>query len=274
MRLLTFGLLLWVTLLSGCSRTLTPEENQRLYKVGKPYSVGGEWYTPREDIYYDETGMASWYGPGFHGNKTANGESFDKYDLTAAHRTLPMPSIIRVTNLSNGKSVNLRVNDRGPFSRNRIVDVSKKAAQVLGFQAQGTAKVRVQFLPEETAALFGGKMPGRNYASLEKRELAPPLSIAELGNVNPPEMEEIYSAPPRGGNGQFIQVGTFRLRDNARRVVADLSRFGVANMEEIHQEEGRFYLVKLGPYSSEVEARRVLTQVLDSGYADAALSKI
>lgn len=123
------------------------------YKVGEPYEIDGVQYTPREDYSYSETGIASWYGPGFEGKRTANGESFDPGELTAAHRTLPMPSLVRVTNLDNGKSVVVRVNDRGPFANNRIIDLSQRAAELLGFAGQGTAKVRVEIMKIESKAI-------------------------------------------------------------------------------------------------------------------------
>ena len=121
-----------------------------IYKVGNPYQIAGVWYRPAEDFSYDETGIASWYGEDFHGKYTANGEIYDLNALTAAHRTLPMPTIVQITNLENGRSMELRVNDRGPFARGRIIDVSRRAAQLLGFEAQGTAKVRVRILVPET----------------------------------------------------------------------------------------------------------------------------
>ncbi|MGE0255585.1 MAG: septal ring lytic transglycosylase RlpA family protein [Alphaproteobacteria bacterium] len=120
------------------------------YKVGTPYQIEGIWYYPAEDYDYRETGIASWYGPGFHGRSTANGETYDQNALTAAHRTLPMPSVVRVTNLENGRSIVLTVNDRGPFARGRIIDVSRRGAQLLGFERNGTAKVKVEILPEES----------------------------------------------------------------------------------------------------------------------------
>jgi rare lipoprotein A len=123
------------------------------YKVGQKYEIGGKSYTPREDYNYSETGTASWYGKGFHGRKTSNGEIYDMNELTAAHPTLPIPSMVKVTNLENGISVVLRINDRGPFAKNRIIDVSKKGAELLGFQEQGTTKVKVEILKEESLAL-------------------------------------------------------------------------------------------------------------------------
>jgi rare lipoprotein A len=126
------------------------EPKRGIYKVGQPYQIDGSWYYPAEDLSYEETGIASWYGEKFHGRDTANGEAFDLNALTAAHRTLPMPSIVQVTNLENGRTMQLRVNDRGPFARGRIIDLSRRSAQLLGFEQQGTAKVRVKILAPES----------------------------------------------------------------------------------------------------------------------------
>src|SRR3979490_2860687 len=116
------------------------------YRVGKPYTVAGRVYVPEEDTEYREEGMASWYGDDFHGRLTANGEVFDMGSLTAAHPTLPMPSYARVTNLRNGKSLVVRVNDRGPYHGNRLIDVSNKAAELLEFKGNGVARVRVEYV--------------------------------------------------------------------------------------------------------------------------------
>ncbi len=116
------------------------------YRVGKPYRVAGKTYVPRDNPTYSATGLASWYGSAFHGRQTANGEIYDMNALTAAHPTLPLPSYARVTNLENGRSLVVRVNDRGPFARNRIIDVSQAVADKLDFRSQGTAKVRVDYV--------------------------------------------------------------------------------------------------------------------------------
>lgn len=116
------------------------------YSLGKPYKIAGKWYHPKLEKNYDKVGMASWYGPAFHGRMTANGEIFDQFALSAAHPTMPLPSYARVTNLSNGRSVTVRVNDRGPFAHNRIIDLSRAAAEALDFISSGTAKVRVQYI--------------------------------------------------------------------------------------------------------------------------------
>ena len=114
--------------------------------VGKPYRIAGRWYVPHRDPAYNRTGIASWYGIDFHGRTTANGEIYDINRMTAAHTTLPLPSYVQVTNLENGRSMTLRVNDRGPFVDNRIIDVSARAAAALGFKHAGLARVRVRYL--------------------------------------------------------------------------------------------------------------------------------
>lgn len=116
------------------------------YKLGKPYAVAGRWYVPRAEPGYDRSGTASWYGSDFHGRKTANGEVFDMNALTAAHPTLPLPSYVSVTNLANGRTVLVRLNDRGPYVRDRVIDLSRRSAEALGYIGRGTANVRVQFV--------------------------------------------------------------------------------------------------------------------------------
>jgi len=124
-----------------------------IYKVGNPYKIEDTFYYPQEYDDYEEVGVSSWYGDDFHGKKTSNGEIYNSGALTAAHQTLPLPSIVRVTNLENGKNVLVRVNDRGPFAKSRIIDVSEKAAEILGYHDKGTATVKVEFLPKETEEL-------------------------------------------------------------------------------------------------------------------------
>src|SRR5580765_7001377 len=116
------------------------------YRIGKPYTVGGRVYVPEEDVNYRGEGLASWYGDDFHGRLTANGEVFDMTLLTAAHPTLPIPSYARITNLRNGKSLIVRVNDRGPYHGNRLIDVSNRAAELLEFKGNGVARVRVEYV--------------------------------------------------------------------------------------------------------------------------------
>src|SRR5690606_19825828 len=132
------------------------------------------WYYPAEDYRYEEIGIASWYGPGFHGGTTANGEAYDMDALTAAHKTLPMPSMVEVTNLENGRRINVRINDRGPFVDGRIIDLSRRSASLLGIDRQGTARVRVRILPEESLAMKAQATGG----GIEMATAAPRTAVA------------------------------------------------------------------------------------------------
>ena len=142
------------------------------YRVGQPYVVAGRIYVPREDVNYRAEGLASWYGDDFHGRLTANGEIFDMDALTAAHPTLPMPCYARVTNLSNSKSLVVRVNDRGPYASNRLIDVSHKVAELLGFKRVGTTRVRVEYVAR---APLEGSDDRQLEATLRTRTPAPAL---------------------------------------------------------------------------------------------------
>ena len=221
MKCLRYYLLAALCVLAGCSSTpsdtspksgySSAEGGQGYYKVGKPYEVNGNWYTPAEDYSYDETGVASWYGKEFHGGMTANGEQFNKNELTAAHKTLPLPTLARVTNLDNGRSIVVRINDRGPFSGSRLIDVSQRSAQLLGFEGTGTAKVRVQVLADESKAIadamrhYGGNataVASNTPAATQQTQPAQPEVLASnvaretpatalaLPNAEPAEPEE------------------------------------------------------------------------------------
>src|SRR3984893_9950052 len=166
------------------------------YRVGKPYTVGGRVYVPEEDVNDLEEGLASWYGDDFHGRQTANGEVFDMDSLTAAHPTLPMPCYARVTNLANGKSLIVRVNDRGPYHGNRLIDVSNKAAELLEFKGNGVARVRVEYVAR--AALEGSE-DRQLIATLRTGSPAPTPSLVRVASVRPfvPEGPS-YARPIRG----------------------------------------------------------------------------
>jgi rare lipoprotein A len=150
------------------------------YRIGKPYTVGGRVYVPEEDPSYREEGMASWYGDDFHGRLTANGEVFDMGSLTAAHPTLPMPCYARVTNLGNGKSLIVRVNDRGPYHGNRLIDVSNKAAELLEFKGNGVARVRVEYVAR---APLEGSDDRQLMATLRTGEPAPSPSLVRVASA-------------------------------------------------------------------------------------------
>jgi peptidoglycan lytic transglycosylase len=186
------------------------EPGQPIYRI-EPYQVKGVWYTPRADYSYDETGLASWYGPGFDQKLTADNEIYDMNQLSAAHKTLPLPSVVQVTNLQNGRSLRLRVNDRGPFVDGRIIDLSRRAAQLLGFETTGTATVRVKIMKEESIQVAEAAMRGetgrvmlaqipRAAAPIEpapapRSEPPPPMQFAAAG---PPSLRaaEVIGTPP------------------------------------------------------------------------------
>src|SRR5437016_5118630 len=166
------------------------------YRVGKPYTVAGRVYVPEEDTEYREDGLASWYGNDFHGRLTANGEVFDMASLTAAHPTLPMPCYARVTNLSNGKSLIVRVNDRGPYHGNRLIDVSNKAAELLEFKGNGVARVRGEYVGR---APIEGSDDRQLIATLRTGVPAPSPSLLRVASAHPfvPDLPS-HSRPIRG----------------------------------------------------------------------------
>jgi len=208
MRLITKLSLVAVTagLLAACAETKfvmhtakrlgETNKSQGDYKVGKPYQIGGVWYYPSEDMSYDRTGIASWYGPNFHGKPTANGETFDQWEVSAAHKTLPLPSVVRVTNLVNGRSLVVRINDRGPFKPGRIIDLSRRAAQLLGTEQSGTAQVRVQILAKESRILAGrAKAGGTQLSAADTPIKAEGVGSEPIASQSLPEpvMEKVQS---------------------------------------------------------------------------------
>jgi rare lipoprotein A len=179
--------------------------------VGKPYKIRGKWYHPREDADYKANGTASWYGDAFHGRLTANGEIYDMHNLTAAHPTMPLPSYARVTNLKNGKSVIVRVNDRGPYASDRLVDLSKRAAQLLDYTHSGTAKVKLEYIgrapvhgQDDEYLLASYREGGGNSTD----GMQPGVMVA-MNESEPPQSSAIVStafAPDAGGQLLGAQV--------------------------------------------------------------------
>jgi rare lipoprotein A len=263
-----------------------PTEWGGVYKVGAPYQVKGVWYYPAVDYDYDVTGIASWYGADFHGKATANGEIYDMNALTAAHPTLPMPSWVMVTNLENGRTLKLRVNDRGPFVGGRIIDISRRGAQLLGFAEQGTTRVRVEIIAEESRALAEALTGGRPVAmaaatpvqqpqaeerSMEPTPVAASLSVAE-GEPLParepaPAAVPLAAAGPigeTGGTPAYIQAGAFADIRNADRARSQLAFLGP--VEVIRLESRNLYRVRIGPLESENQAGQLLPAVIRAGY--------
>lgn len=185
-------------------------------QIGKPYQVAGKWYYPKEDRKYARTGAASWYGDAFHGRLTANGEIYDKEHLTAAHPTMPLPSYARVTNVENGSSVIVRVNDRGPYHGNRVIDLSKRAADMLGYRMAGTAKVKVEYVGR--APLDGDDEPYL-VASYHSGNRAPdpsdglPTGVMVAMNGSTPSAGGMRGIPFPGQGQQALAFGEVPLPD-------------------------------------------------------------
>ncbi len=176
-------------------------DGQGSYRVGRPYEIKGEWYYPAVDYSYDKTGVASWYGQYFQGRATANGEIFDLNQLTAANTTLPMPSIVQVTNLQNRRSLRLRVNDRGPFVDHRLIDVSRRAAQLLGFAAEGTAPVEVKIVKDASIEVAEEAMHNSGQGRVMVADSAA-AAIPALAAPPPPSAAYATAAPPAKTPGE------------------------------------------------------------------------
>lgn len=231
------------------------------YKVGKPYTVNGKRYFPREDPGYDKIGNASWYGPTFHRRQTANGEYFDMNRLTGAHPTLPLPSFVRVTNLKNNKSVVIRINDRGPYSRTRVIDVSKKTADVLGFRKRGTARVRVQYVSR--APLNGDDY----YAYTASKKPKPDNSKYAARTIPSPKLktQDTYN------DGLYIQAASFASRGNAHRLQSSLGSLGRVRVIASDINGQTFYRVRVGPMANNYEAKIALRKIVNAGLTSATL---
>lgn len=275
--------------------------NAGVYKVGEPYQVGDTWYYPHEQPDYDETGVASWYGPTFYGRHTADGELFTSDALTAAHRTLPMPVNVRVTNLENGKSLVVRVNDRGPFSKGRIIDVSERAAKLLGFYDKGTARVRVTYLaradlpngepqPDETPVAIASALPATPTTKVDTDTLdavpgapvAPPVEAAPMPAPLPPPPPPA-SASTNEVTGQvsilnvpsvthlYVQAGAFSSFANADRLRTRLAAAGGLNISAIDRNGQRLYRVRMGPFDDVASADAALARLSALGGTDAQI---
>jgi rare lipoprotein A len=275
------------------------------YKVGAPYTIDGVTYVPQEEFNHVETGVASWYGPGFHGKSTANGERYDQSDHTAAHRTLQMPAIVRVTNLDNGRSTVVRINDRGPYARNRIIDLSRSAAQELDVVGKGTARVRLDQLPAESMAVkevaLGGGGPAEQRDALVQvangSRNVPPTMVAASTPVPvtppaplPPIIERpagpaAPSDPSRatiasiaagvspqtagGGGGFYVQTGAFTTVDKAERQRELVRSYGASDIYQASAAGRDVYRVRIGPYTTPDAAGIVADRLKRSGYGDA-----
>jgi len=290
--------------LAACSTTPAPKPapppvvtvppSAGVYKIGQPYQVDNIWYYPREQPDYDETGIASWYGPTFYGKHTANGEMYDGNALTAAHKTLPMPVNVRVTNLDNGKSLVVRVNDRGPYARGRIIDLSKRAAELLDVVETGTARVRVTYLgradingkpPDITPpaiasalpAIPAGKVDSGALATVPGAPVAAPVREAALPRPsqsipstmfadNQPDGKVTTVAVPHATN-LYVQLGAFSKLDNAKALLARVG--GDLRISVFRRGGQTLYRVRSAPLHTVEDADATLARINGAGANDA-----
>ncbi len=234
------------------------------YKVGAPYQAGGLWYVPAEQPNYDETGLASWYGDAFDGKPTANGEIFDMRAISAAHATLPMPCLVEITNLENGRTLTVRLNDRGPYHPGRIIDLSRAGAEQLGFYQKGTAKVRVRYVGP---APLGNSEPPNAFAVAPR--IQPFLAASTAAPVAP------SAAPsPQSGyqTGYVVQAGAFSTRAAAEQVASRLTSAGAASVRPVDHGGVTLYRVVLGPWTDKDAAADARGRVAALGFEGARLS--
>lgn len=266
------------------------------YKIGNPYEVAGVWYYPERNLSYDQTGIASWYGDEFGGRLTANGEIFDPDIVSAAHKTLPMPSAVRVTNLDNGRSMVIRINDRGPFVSGRIIDLSREAARLLGFQQKGIAKVRVQLLAEESLRLEREAKEGR-FPSIGVSENTPKPKI----NAAPAPKVSLTSTNRSGAVIEkkndtisaidlitssrstdvielapvdtriWVQVGAFSEIGNAEAMATKLRGVGTIDISSFDNNGAVIHRVRVGPMEEVADADATLARIFDLGYNGARI---
>lgn len=265
--------LVWVVLgmmvgLTGCVSTPDkPDTGPGVPKTAtgkrgtaKPYVVFGKTYYPlseQEAAGYSEEGIASWYGREFHERPTANGERFDMYKVSAAHTVLPLPILVRVTNLENGRTLDVRVNDRGPFIDNRLIDLSYAAAEELGYARRGLARVRVEALSmlakAEPAEMYRSR-PGTPPSPMPRPESSPGESPPRTAAGSDTPWKE--SAGGAGG-GHFIQVGSFGRYENAQTVERRLQQVGKPKIIKSSVGARMMYRVRLGPFATVEQAEQM-----------------
>lgn len=270
-------------------------------KIGVPYRINGRLYKPAADPGYNKVGIASWYGDQFQGRLTANGEIFDKNLLSAAHTTLPMPSLVEVTNLENGRRITVRLNDRGPFVDDRIIDLSRAAATELGFQSKGLAKVRVRYLGaaplEQLARKPGQRQPQRlaevaQTSSPPQRDLKPSDDpIADLIDAQPdtprvapdrplpvnqpvltssrPLVTNSTSDSDIAEDSYWISAGVFPRINDALKAETEL--LTIAQTEIVETAVGGTHQLRLGPFSDRFDAMTQLARIVERGYANARI---
>ena len=288
---------IFLILIQGCTSSievaanlgkkyLIPKEEKKrtqkpIYKIGKKYNVGGKYYYPKKDLYYNKTGIASWYGPKFHGKLTANGEIYNQYALTAAHKTLPLPSAVKVTNLKNKKSIVLRINDRGPFVNDRIIDLSSKAADILDLKREGTGLVRVQILKDkslyleklaklgafpEVTDLKEAELPNvtiPNKVAVEIKDTKNKKIVSKKINNNLKNLNKEYKI--------FIKLASFSSKKNAEIMKKKVSYINKVKIYKIFKSNKVLFQVKAGPFSSVEKVDELHSLLLKKGMQGAKI---
>ncbi len=287
--------------IAGCAPTPPRPTAQPRYVVGEPYQMGGVWSYPREDFALNQTGLAAVIADQRSGRRTANGEIHDPAAMVAAHRTLQMPAVVTVTNLENGLQTQVRVNDRGPANAGRVIDLSRRAAELLGIRPGGTAQVRVEVMDEQSrglsAALPSTEAPtlqiaAAPVAAVGREELAPPPGASQAarvrearrlpgdGRAGVAEQAAVSTAPERlpervtrvaAGPGRlYVEGATFSRRDMADRQAARLA--GLRPVVEAQGPRGRqTFRVRMGPFNSVPEADRALEGSIRAGVSEARI---
>jgi len=235
---LCLGAILFI--FSSCSSVPPPQTGVPAPspKQSKPYQIDGIWYFPRADADgFRESGLASWYGDPFHGRKTANGETYDMHGVSAAHKTLPFNTVVKVRNLDNGREIQVRINDRGPFVRDRVIDLSYGAAKQIGLVGPGTARVDL-------------------------------IALGAVSNADEPVTAKRDYAPVDYSSVKFtFQVGAFRDRGNAEMLRLKMSHaYPNAHVSTADTGDGLYYRVRVGEFASLEEARRGEEILLRQGY--------
>jgi len=269
------------------------DKSNGIYKIGNPYVVDGKRYYPKKNLNYDEKGIASWYGPKFHGKLTANGEIFNQYKLTAAHKTLPIPSAVKVTNLKNNKSLIVRINDRGPFVNDRIIDLSYQSAKKLNLLKSGTGFVRVQLLRSESLLLEKlakkGQFPEINEI---KKRTTPPInqvihsnvSIKKIGEDNlVVNSQNKFNEKKNKGhienvqkkvqalkiNGKsykiWVQIASFSNKKSANILKTKFNSIKNINIKKTKLKGKYFYRVRVGPFREINDTKEIYNFLINSG---------
>ncbi len=234
----------------------TPKPEELSTRANKPYLALEQQYTPMTTYQpYKERGKASWYGKRYHGKRTSTGEVYDMYGMTAAHTILPIPSYAKVTNVANGRSVIVRINDRGPFKNNRLIDLSYAAAYKLRMTDQGSAMVEVEAIDSSFEAMQKNAVPANPDTINQEFEPKKPMVVTNKTASNSKPTKKI-------ANAFFVQLGAFKSEENSAALIKKMESYQQAeNVEVTKAYNNGLYRVKVGPYASRAEAEVAASKI-------------